>query len=174
MPPIHRSCLFAALLLAGCAGSEHNDLKDFVDRSEQGLAGRVEALPLPSAPQILAYEALDEPNPFSPARTHAPADQRKLAVQWVPPATREALESYPLAALRMVGTMQRNGQRWALIQTPDKSVYRVTQGNRLGENFGAVAEIADTFVRLNQHVEDGGQWTERLASLNLIEETTTN
>jgi type IV pilus assembly protein PilP len=174
MPPIHRSCLFAALLLAGCASSEHNDLNDFVSRSEQGLGGRVEALTLPSAPQTLVYDAFDEPDPFSAARTRAPAVQAKLAVQWVPPATREALESYPLAALRMVGTMQRNGQRWALIQTPDKSVYRVAKGNRLGENFGAIAEIADTFVRLHEHVEDGGQWTERVASLNLIEHTAIN
>ena len=175
MPPIRLSCLFAAaLLLAGCASNEHNDLKDFVAQSDQGPHARVEALPLPSVPQTLAYEAHDEPDPFSPTRSRAPVDPRKLAVQWVPPATREALEGYPLAALRMVGTMQRNGHRWALIQTPDKSVYRVTKGNRLGENFGAIAEIADTFVKLNEHVEDGGRWTERVANLNLVEDTATN
>jgi type IV pilus assembly protein PilP len=74
----------------------------------------------------------------------------------------------------MVGTLQRNGQRWALIQTPDKSVFRVTQGNHMGENFGAIAEITETFVRLNEHVEEGTQWTERVASLNLVDDMTAN
>ena len=75
----------------------------------------------------------------------------------------------------MVGTMQRHGQRWALIQTPDNAVYRITQGNRLGENFGAVADITDTALTLHEHVEDGsGLWTERLATLNLVEDTRSN
>jgi type IV pilus assembly protein PilP len=173
MPSIRRSCLFAALLLAGCASNEHNDLKDFVAQSEQGSRARVEPLALPSVPQALVYEAYDEPDPFSSTRSRAPV-ANKLAVDWAPPATREALEGYPLAALRMVGTMQREGQRWALIQTPDRSVYRVAKGNRLGENFGAIAEITETFVRLNEHVEDGGQWTERVASLNLVDDNVTN
>lgn len=173
MQPIHRSCLFAALLLAGCASNEHSDLKAFVAQSEHGLRGQIEALQLPSAPQPLPYEAFDEPDPFSPTRTRAPMVPR-ATVQWTPPTTREQLEGYPLAALRMVGTLQRNGQRWALIQTPDKNVYRVTTGNRMGEHFGAVAEITDTFVKLNEHVEDGGLWTPRVASLNLLEDTTTN
>jgi type IV pilus assembly protein PilP len=174
MPPIGRSCLFAALLLAGCASNEHSDLKQFVAQSEHGLRGRVEALSLPSAPQTLAYEALDVPDPFSATRTRMPS-VRTPGVEWTPPTRRETLESYPLDALRMVGTMQRDGRRWALIQAPDKSVHRVTKGNRLGENFGAIAEVTDTFVKLNEHVEDGsGLWTERVASLNLIEDTTTN
>ena len=174
MPPIRRNCLFAVLVLAGCAGNEHYDLKEFVAQSEQGLRGRVEALPLPSAPQTLAYEAFDQPDPFSSSRTRAPVG-RTPGVEWTPPTTRETLEGYPLESLRMVGTMQRHGQRWALIQTPDKSVHRVTKGNRLGENFGAIAEVTDTLVKLNEHVDDGsGLWTERVASLNLIEDTTTN
>jgi type IV pilus assembly protein PilP len=75
----------------------------------------------------------------------------------------------------MVGTMQRDGRRWALIQAPDKSVHRVTKGNRLGENFGAIAEVTETFVTLDERVEDGsGLWTQRVARLNLLEDTTTN
>ena len=174
MPSIRRSCLFATLLLAGCASNEHTDLKDFVAQSEQETRARVEPLALPNVPPAFAYEAYDEPDPFSATRSRAPVGARKPGVQWAPPATREALEGYPLAALRMVGTVQRSGQRWALIQTPDKSVYRVAKGNRLGENFGAVAEVTETFVRLQEHVEDGGLWTERVASLNLVDDNVMN
>ena len=54
-------------------------------------------------------------------------------------------------------------------------MHRVTKGNRLGENFGAIAEVTDTLVKLSEHVDDGsGLWTERGASLNLIEDTTSN
>ena len=176
MPSIRHGCLLVALLLTGCASSEHSDLKEFVAQSEQGLRGRVEVLPAPRGPDAVAYEAVDEPDPFSPTRTRAPSDRTTaVATRWVPPASREALEAYPLESLRMVGTMQRHGQRWALIQTPDNAVYRITQGNRLGENFGAVADITDTALTLHEHVDDGsGLWTERLATLNLVEDTRSN
>ena len=172
---IRHGCLFAALLLAGCAGNDHDDLKAFVDQSGQNLRGRVDATPGVAAPETLAYAAQDLPDPFSPARTRAPGARKLAGTQWAPPASKEALEAYPLAALSMVGTMQRHGERWALIRTPDNTIYRITRGNRLGENFGAVAEITESALTLNEHVEDGtGLWTERVATLNLLEDAKTN
>jgi type IV pilus assembly protein PilP len=174
MPCTRRAYLVTALLLAGCASSEHGDLKEFVE-SDHGLRGRVEALSPAQVPETVVYQALDERDPFSPVRARPATDPTLTATQWVPPASREALEAYPLASLAMVGTMQRDGKRWALIRTPDNTVYRVTRGNRLGENFGAVAEVSETSLTLNEHIEDGsGLWTERVASLNLIEATSTN
>jgi type IV pilus assembly protein PilP len=126
-------------------------------------------------PDVVVYHALDQPDPFSPSRTRAAAERGVAATQWVPPAAREALEGYPLESLRMVGTMQRHGQRWALIQTPDNTVHRIARGNRLGENFGAVSDITDTTLTLQEHIEDGsGLWSERLATLNLVEDTPSN
>jgi Tfp pilus assembly protein PilP len=38
-----------------------------------------------------------------------------------------------------------------------------------------IAEVTETCVRLNEHVEDGsGSGAERVASLNSVEDTTTN
>lgn len=176
MRSVRRHCLVAsALLLAGCAANEHNDLREFVSQSEAGLRGKVETLPLPASQETLAYAAFDEPDPFSPRRTRAPAERKVVGQQWTPPASKEALESYPLESLQMVGTVERDRQLWALIRTPDNTVHRVTRGSRLGENFGAVATIDETSVTLNEHVEDGsGLWTERVASLALVEEPKAN
>ncbi len=173
--PFRRACLTAALLLTGCAGSEHSDLKEFVAQSGEQMRGRVEVLQPPQVPESVVYQAQDEPDPFFPGRTRASVERKVAATQWTPPANHEALEAYPLESLTMVGTLQRNGTRWALIRTPDHVVHRVKKGHRLGENFGAVAEVTETSLTLSEHVEDGsGLWIERVASLNLVEATNTN
>ena len=84
---------------------------------------------------------------------------------------KEPLEAYPLDALHMVGSMQRDGKRWALIKSPDNTVHRVARGNRIGQNFGAVALVTESSITLSEHVQDGsGLWIERTASLQLQEQ----
>jgi type IV pilus assembly protein PilP len=59
---------------------------------------------------------------------------------------------------------------YALVRTPEKDVYQVTQGNYLGQNFGVITGITDSEVRLKELVQDGsGDWTERTGSLQLIQ-----
>ena len=165
-----RPCIaasIASLLFAGCANTEHSDLKQFVAQSEEGLRGRVESLPLVAAQEEMTYAASERPDPFSPSSARANPALRVAASDWRPPEPREMLEAYPLDALKMVGTMERKGRRWALIKTPDSTVHRVTVGNRIGQNFGAIAMVADTGVTLQEHVEDGSGWSERTARLQL-------
>lgn len=175
MPTLRRGYLFAALILAGCASSERNDLNEFVVQSEQRAPKRVAPLPRLRAPETVVYQAFELPDPFAATRSHPPADQKTSASNWTPPDRLEPLEAYPLESLHMVGTMQRNGQRWAVIKTPDNTIYRVTKGQRLGEHFGAIVEIEEAAVVLDEHVEDGnGMWTERVAKLTLLDEHKTN
>jgi type IV pilus assembly protein PilP len=162
-----------SLLFAGCANTEHSDLKEFVAQSEQGLRGRVEALPLVASQEAMTYSAAELPDPFRPSSAK-PSLALRTAGDWRPPEPREMLEAYPLDALKMVGTMERKGTRWALIKTPDSTVHRVTVGNRIGQNFGAIAMVADTGVTLQEHVEDGSGWSERTASLQLQDESQRN
>ena len=100
-----------------------------------------------------------------------PPEVRSNGVAWTPPGQRESLEAYPLDALHMVGSMQRDGKRWALIKSPDNTVHRVARGNRIGQNFGAVALVTESSITLSEHVQDGsGLWVERTASLQLQEQ----
>jgi type IV pilus assembly protein PilP len=159
----------ATLLLTACAGSDHRDLEQFVAESGDSLRGRVAPVAQASVPDAIVYQAFDQPDPFKPERMR-PREPRTAGTSWTPPQRREALEAYPLDALHMVGSMARGGQRWALIKAPDNTVYRVARGNRIGQNFGAVALVTESAVTLSEHIQDGGgSWVERTSSLALQE-----
>lgn len=82
---------------------------------------------------------------------------------------REALESYPLDTLKMVGTLQKPGLSYALIQA-DKTVFQAKVGNYLGQNFGMITNIAENEIELKEIVQDAaGEWVERKAKLELQE-----
>jgi len=168
-----RSLLVVAgtALLAACGGGEFSDLKEFVDQSAQGMRGRVEPLPLVVAYEPMTYDAFDLPDPFQP-RMIVP-DKTAAGSGPAPDLTRrkEALEAYPLESLKMVGTLEKARQRWALIKTPDNNLYRVKNGNYMGQNFGVVAMISETSVTLKELIQDTtGSWSERTSTLQLLDE----
>lgn len=82
---------------------------------------------------------------------------------------REALESYPLDTLKMVGTLAKPGLVFALLQV-DKTVFQAKVGSYVGQNFGMITRISDTGVDLKEIVQDAsGDWVERQAKLELQE-----
>jgi type IV pilus assembly protein PilP len=158
-------------LLAGCGAGEFQDLKEFVEKSEQGMRGRVEPLPQVLAYEPMAYEAFDLPDPFAPRKIDP--DKTAASGGLAPDINRskEPLEAYPLESLSMVGTLERGRQRWALVKTPENTLYRVHNGNYLGQNFGVVAMITDTSITLKELIQDtNGSWSERTSALQLVEE----
>ena len=85
---------------------------------------------------------------------------------------KETLEAFPLETLKMVGTLERNRVRYALIKTPDHNLYKAKVGNYMGQNFGIVTAVSETVVTLKEVVQDpaNGGWSERSASLQLLEQ----
>ena len=78
----------------------------------------------------------------------------------------EALEAFPLDALRLVGTISSAGVTYALIQAPDGVVYRVTHGAHLGQNYGEIDGISENGVLLTEIVPDGlGGYIRRPATI---------
>ncbi len=162
--------LTLALLLAACSES-NADLKQFVKESDKSVTRTIEPLPQvkPFAP--FAYEGFDLPDPFRP---------RKLAIKQDtggsgqgPDLTRrkEPLEAYPLEQLKMVGTLDLGGVRYALVRA-DRTLYRIKKGNYLGQNFGLITDITDTEIKLKEIVQDtAGDWTERESTLPLLDGT---
>jgi type IV pilus assembly protein PilP len=164
-------CTAAALLLGGCGGGEFEDLNRFVEESKQGLRGRVDPLPEVRQFEPVVYNAFDLSDPFKP-RT---ADAVELAGGGPAPDVnrrKEALESFPLETLKMVGTIEQRQARFALIKTPDNNLYRVRIGNYMGQNFGVVTAISEAGVTLREVVQDptSGGWSERTSSLQLLEQ----
>lgn len=161
----------ATLLLSACSGGEFADLKEFVDNSGKEMRGRIEPLPQVQAYEPMSYEAFDLSDPFQPRKIEP--DKAAALGGPAPDLNRrkEALEAYPLESLKMVGTLERRQQRWALIKTPDANLYRVRNGNYLGQNFGVVAMITDTSVTLKELIQDtNGSWSERTSTLQLLDE----
>ena len=83
---------------------------------------------------------------------------------------KQALESYTLDSLVMVGTMGGPNSLIALIQSPDKVVYRVSPGQYMGQSDGKIVGITPTEIKLVELVADGaGGWIEQPAAIVLKE-----
>jgi type IV pilus assembly protein PilP len=165
------SLLPILLLLSACNGSD--DPRTFVANAGKDLRGKVQPLPEVKPYEPFVYTATDLPDPFKPRKLTPPAGSGK-AGGLQPPRdhVKQALENYPLEALKMVGTLQQGKMNYALIKTPDNNLYRVKQGNYMGQNFGIITQVSDTDVKLTEIVQDsGGDWTERSTSLSLIDES---
>lgn len=162
-----------ALLLGGCSGEEHSDLREFVKESDKMPGGRIPPLPEVKPYEPFAYNAYDLTDPFKPRKIEPPKTTAKGGIQPDFNRQREALEAFPLENLAMVGTLQQKGQVFALIRAPDKGLYRVSSGNYLGQNFGRIVGITETDIKLKEIVQDsGGNWEEKEQALMLQEQET--
>jgi type IV pilus assembly protein PilP len=163
--------LGACIAVAGCGGESHQDLRAWMADQGKTARGRVDPLPQIKPYEPFSYNAFDLPDPFKPRKIEPTKGGSKLAPDLS--RRREPLESYPLESLNMVGTLAKGTITYALVRTPDKDVYQVSQGNYLGQNFGVITGITDSEVRLKELVQDGsGDWTERTGALLLIQADT--
>jgi type IV pilus assembly protein PilP len=162
----------ACVLVAGCGGESHQDLRAWMADQGKGARGRVDPLPEIKPYEPFAYNAFDLPDPFKPRKIEpSKGGGSKLAPDLA--RRREPLESYPLESLNMVGTLTKDKKTYALVRTPDKDIYQVSQGNYLGQNFGVILGITESEIRLKELVQDGGgDWTERTGTLQLIQAET--
>lgn len=158
-------------LLSGCAGDGMDDLRDFVKNAHADRKPKIEPLPEVKPYEAYAYAAADLPNPFStsnlrPRTAHGKASGPRPDMN----RRKEPLEEFPLDGLKMVGTLSRGKQSWAVIQAPDGTVHRVQRGNFMGHNFGRITRISDDRVDLVElHQGPLGDWQEREAVLSIQE-----
>ena len=163
--------LGACVVLAGCGGESHQDLRAWMADQGKGARGRVDPLPQIKPYEPFAYNAFDLPDPFKPRKIEPVKSGSNLA----PDLTRrkEPLEAYPLESLQMVGTLQKGRSTFALVRTTEKDIYQVKIGNYLGQNFGVIINIGDGDIQLKELVQDGaGDWTERTSKLQLADADT--
>ena len=160
--------------LAGCSSNNTEDLRAYVEAVKSRQHARIE--PLPEFPpfETHLYEASGERDPFTPTVDSTHREQAVTASNngIAPDGTRhrEPLEAEPLDSLRMVGTLERHSQSWALVRMSDSTIHRVKPGNYMGHNHGKIVQITESEVELTEIVPDGlGGWMERQAALALSE-----
>lgn len=164
--------LLTPLLLAGCSGDNLDDLRAYAEQVKARKHGGIEPLPEIKPHEAFLYQATDLRDPFAPAPFAQSAPSAPVAGGVRPDVNRskEPLEDFPLDTLRMVGTLERNQDRWGLVQAKDGTVHRVKTGNYAGQNYGKIVAISEQQIDLTEIVPDGlGGWTERKASLALTE-----
>ncbi|SDY46242.1 pilus assembly protein PilP [Nitrosomonas sp. Nm58] len=161
----HLGCVLL-LVVSACSEGTYSDLEEFVNKSGEGLRGKVDPLPEIKSFAQFNYEAFNIPDPFSARKNNQ--SKRHGALQPDLKRSKEALENFPLENLAMVGTLQRNKQIFALVRAPDNTVYRVKAGNYLGQNFGLITGISETEIKLKEIIQDSANdWTERRGALML-------
>src|SRR5690554_736842 len=97
-------------------------------------------------------EIMAESHPLCPPSSKLSKDLIELQpMSDVTPDTsraKEFLEGYNIESLRMVGTIEKNGQLWALIDDGKGNVHYVKEGNYLGRNYGRIASVMPTFIQV--------------------------
>lgn len=153
--------------LTACSQNDFSDLEAFIQSAGEGMRSQVDPLPEIRPHQYFTYQAFDIPSPFVPRKN----DHVQAAGSGIQPDLtrhKEILESYPLESLLMVGTLQQHGKIFAVIKSPDGTLYRVQVGNYLGQNFGKINHISESEVKLSEIVQDGvNEWTEKTSALML-------
>ena len=160
-------------LLAGCSDGDIAEINSWMEQVKRETTVKVVPLTEPKTFIPFAYSALEAVDPYDPNKLLGELARaaEKSDSQYKPDMKRvkEHLESFPLDTMRMVGSMQKNGVTYALLQI-DRSVYQVKNGQRLGQNFGIVTAVGDDAIGIKETVQDAaGEWVERMTKLELQE-----
>jgi type IV pilus assembly protein PilP len=149
-------------------------LRERVKNAHADKKPRVEPLPEIKTQESFAYSATNLVDPFAsfnlkPSMGKAGGGSGDASGP-DPNRRKEPLEDYPLDSLKMVGTITRGKQSFAIIQAPDGTVQRVKKGDHMGQNSGLVTKVTDEKIDLIELVQGPlGDWVEREAGLALLE-----
>jgi type IV pilus assembly protein PilP len=168
----------AALIavLAGCSASGQEELQQWMAEQRNQTKPQVQPIPAPKkfTPQAYTQEAATDPfsNQKLTEALKRDSSQASANAALVAPELarrKEPLESFPLDAMSMVGSLLKQGQPVALVRV-DNLLYQVRAGNYLGQNYGKITKVGETEVTLREIVQDAsGEWIERTAKLQLQE-----
>ena len=163
----HWPLLTLFLALSACAGGDFNDLEEFIKDAGKGLRGQVEPMPEMKPFKNFVYDAFDMHSPFV-SRKNEESQRESSGLKPDLNRRKEVLESYPLESLKMVGSLQQHEMIYALIESPEDTLHRVSVGNHMGQNFGRIAAISESEIKLKEIVQDSvNEWTERVSTLML-------
>ncbi|MBS0290227.1 MAG: pilus assembly protein PilP [Proteobacteria bacterium] len=161
------------LVLASCSNSEKRaELEAYVKKIKSREISEIEPLPEVKPYETFTYKDATMRSPFTPS---TPREAVNLAldngIHPDPNRRKEPLEAFPLDNLRMMGTLEKNGKRWAIVVDTNGTIHRVIKGNYVGQHDGRIDEITEEKVLITEIIPGtSGGWQERKASLTLVDE----
>lgn len=171
------------ILLSSSACSERSmiDLEEYVAKIKARENPHVDAIPEIKHIPPYFYEVQHMRDPFIPLIDTQ--RQRDITLTIENSSTKEGcpqledatrvrvgLELIPLDALQMVGTLNINSILWGLVVSKSEgTIYRVKQGDYLGENYGKIISISEDEIEVEEQVPDKeGCWTIQQAMIRLV------
>ncbi|RMH47049.1 MAG: pilus assembly protein PilP [Gammaproteobacteria bacterium] len=166
--------LMALTLLVGCS-TNTDDLEAWLKEVHSRPVPPIKPLPEFKPYEPFEYQAENLRSPFMKVVPEAAAELANLDACSIndpkpdPNRPKEELEKISLQTLTMVGSIEKGGQRWALIRDENTGlVYQVTNGNHMGLDNGKVIEVNETYIKLLEIVPNGrGCWESRTVTLEL-------
>ncbi len=166
------SLLTIPLVITACSDGSKDDLVAFMAEAKARPAQRIEPIPTFSPYKPFDYGVTQFRGPFDKpvvAKTMATL-YPKSTVTPDPDRPKEFLEQFNIESLEMVGTIEQDGELWALLEDGEANVYYVKKGNYIGKNHGKIVVSEPTYIQVVEIVSNGAEgWTERPRTIELEE-----
>ncbi|MDG1905834.1 MAG: pilus assembly protein PilP [Arenicella sp.] len=163
------------LALTACGDSRMSDLREFVDTAYSDRKPEIEPLPEMRPFKAYEYSAYDLDDPFDIGNVFVGRDGGGADTTGLRPdetRAREPLEFFPLDALKMMGTLERDNKPWVILQTSQGTAHYLAIGNYMGQNEGQikVIDVAQQAIVLTEtFLNTSGQWETRDVELTIEE-----
>jgi type IV pilus assembly protein PilP len=168
-----KTCLLLMpIVLVACADSEQKDIESWMQEQKAKTPVTIQAVYPPTPFVAIPYLMSASADPFDEQklkrvldRLHQSSNSNALKPDLA--RKRDALESYPLDNIKMVGfLMQKNKPTAVLLASGE--LFNAAVGNYAGQDFGRIQSITEQEVTLKELVQDGsGAWVERLSKMQL-------
>ena len=159
-------------LTAAC-GQDNDDLDAYIATVLERPAKPLDPIPEVEPYVPSQYVVADLRDPFVPNDVFNAEDDASDVAEYTGPKPikgreREPLEAFPLDSLRMLGTLRKGNEHYALVRSSEPLVYRIKRGEYMGQNHGQVQLVAPDRLVLKELFADGaGRWVERETTLSL-------
>ena len=169
--------VLSSLMLVACTNRGVSEVQQWMADVRKNTPVSVPPLSEPKHFEPFTYPSQDQVDPFSTVKLNVLLEKlRAITGKGLQPnlnRRKEPLEEYPLDSIKMVGTIQKAGLIYALLQTKEApAIFQVKMGNYIGQNFGMITAITESSVELKEVVLDAsGEWVERNTKLELQENT---
>lgn len=160
------------VIVSGCAESRA-ELDAYIESIKQRPGGPLPPIPVMREFPTFEYAAQDLRDPFSKGAESS--DEGSVVpgtsgsgVAPIKDRRKEELESFPLDALDMVGTLGMGDDIAGLVKDPAGVIHRVRPDNYLGQNHGRITDIYEDRIVLTELFPNGlGGWEERTSEIAL-------
>lgn len=167
--------LLSPIVLTGCFDDE-SDLKNYIANVQKHTGHYIAPMPKIAKFSSFVYSAGKLRSPFVAPKPEAIQEKMQQVSGCLSPDPRrrkQPLEKYALGDLSMRGTLGESGTVWALVESSDKTLYRVSIGNYLGLFNGHITAVNDNNIKVVELIPDGaGCWVERETVITMVEPDT--